>query len=324
MPPFGLPDKGVGVDNVQSMMFNTYWDLMQAGIRALDCVLNGGLVSAQGTPDMTVAVAKAGTLTNGVLKATAAGNGTITAADATNPRLDLVVINSAGAIAVRAGTPAANPKPPARTANDVVLASVFVPANDTAVNANQITDLRMIRDQGPLTIYKTTAAETTNNTAAAIHALNKAGSGVTIPNGLHTSGRQLRVKLGGNMLINSGTPTVTIAITYGGTTMFSDVSAALTASATRRGFDMEFIINSQANADQALTGRLDTGAIAGITAPTTGIGDIWAHTHTAGSFSGSSAQDADTADRVVTVQVTFSVANAANELVVESASVELL
>lgn len=321
---FTIPDKGVGADNVQSVMFNSYLDVIQAGIQGIDCVLSGGLVSAQGSPDMTVAVAKAGVLTNGVLKAVAAGNGTITAADSSNPRLDLVVINSAGAIAVRAGTPNANPKPPARTANDVVLAVVWVPANDTTINGNQITDLRILRTQGPITLYKTTAAEATNTTAAAIHALNKAGSGVVIPSGLFLSGKQLRVKVGGNMLINSGTPTVTITIAYGGTTLFSDVSAVTTASATRRGWDMEFNLNAQANNDQSCNGRLDTGAIAGITAPATGIGDIWAHTHTAGAFSGAAAVDSDAADRTLTVTVTFNVSNAANELVTEYASVELI
>lgn len=324
MPPFALPDKGVGADNNQSIMFNSYLDVLQAAIQGVDCVLSGGAVSAQGSPDMTVAVAKAGTLTNEVLKATAAGNGTITTADATNPRIDLVVINSSGSIAVRAGTPAAFPKAPARTANDVVLASVFVGANDTTINSNQITDLRFIRKVGPLVIFKTTAAETTNNTSSAIHALNKAGSGVVIPNGLFLSGRQLRVRLGGNMLINSGTPTVTFIISYGGTTMFSDVSATTTADADRRGWYCEFNLNAQANNDQSLNGFLDTAAVAGLTAPTTGIGDIWAHSHTAGSFSGSAAVDSDAADRTLAVTVTFNVANAANELVVEHASVELL
>lgn len=319
-----LPDKGVGADNVQSVMFNTYWDALLAGINGVDCVLSGGACSAQGTPDMTVAVAKAATLTAGVLKATAAGNATIGAADATNPRIDLVVINSSGSIATRAGTAAANPKPAARTANDVVLAAVWVPANDTAINANQIIDMRVLRQQGPITIYKTTAAETTNTTSAAIHALNKSGSGVVIPSGLFLSGKQLRVKAGGNMLINSGTPTVTFTIAYGGTTLFSDVSAATTASATRRGWDVEFILNAQANADQALNGRFDTGAIAGITAPATGTGDIWAHTHTAGAFSGGAAVDSDAADRTLSVTVTFSVSNVANELVTEYASVELV
>jgi hypothetical protein len=54
-----------------------------------------------------------------------------------------VVITSAGAIAVRAGTAATAPTPAARVANDVVLAVVYVPAADTAIQANKIVDLRV-------------------------------------------------------------------------------------------------------------------------------------------------------------------------------------
>ena len=69
-------------------------------------VVTGGAVTAQGTPDMTVAVAAGTVLINGLHYTISAGNGTITTADASNPRFDLITINTSGAVVVTAGTAA--------------------------------------------------------------------------------------------------------------------------------------------------------------------------------------------------------------------------
>lgn len=320
---FTIPDKGEGQSDIQSILFQEYLDVLAAGVSGVDCVLSGLACTAQGAPDMTVAVAKGAALSNGAMFAVAAANATITAAHATNPRIDLVVITSAGAIAVRAGTAAAAPKPPSRTANDVVLAVVFVPANDTTISAAQIVDMRVERKQGPICVYRQTTVRTVNNSAAAIELLN-AGSGVTIPSGLFLAGRVLRLRAGGNYLCNSGTPTVSIVIAYGGTTMFSDISAASTADADRSAWSINVDLIAQANNDQALAGTIDMGQIATKTAPTTGIGDAWGTTISNAPVSGSAAVDSNAANRVLSVQLTFSVANAANEVVVEGATLELL
>ena len=319
-----IPDKGEGQNDIQSILFQEYLEILVAGISGLDCVLSGGAVSAQGSPDMTVAVAKAGVLTNGVLKAVAAANATITTADATNPRIDLVVIDSTGAIAVRAGTAAAAPKPPARTANDVVLAAVYVPANDTTISSAQIVDMRMLRERGPICIYKTTVAETTNTTAAAIHALDKTNSGIVIPNGLLLSGRQLRVNLRGHFLCNSGTPTLRLAIAFGGTTLFDDITSATTADTDRLVWSVDFILTAQGNADQSLNGVTVINVLAAKTAPTTGRGDIVSNANLVGGINGDSAVDCDAGNRTLTVTWTMSVSNAANELTVETATVEII
>ena len=324
---FSLPDKGEGQNDIQSILFQEYLDILLAGIAGVDCVLSGGAVTAQGTPDMTVAVAKAATLTNSVMKATVAGNGTITTADATNPRLDLVVINSSGAIAVRAGTAAAAPKPPARTANDVVLAVVYVPANDTTIVAAQITDLRVAPPK-PTIIYRTTTTETTN-TAGTVELLNKANSGVTIPSGLFLTGKILRVRMGGNMLLNSGTGTTNaIAIRYGAVTMFSNVeTVAQAASTIRIAWFLDFDIAAQGNADQALSGvaSFNDFTITRV-APAAGIGQLFQNNSAfeqPPAFSGAGIADSDTADRLLSVLWTMT-SNAANEVVVKSATVELL
>ena len=106
-------------------------------------VLLGCAVTAQGSPDMTVAVAAGEINVAGVWAAVTAGNVTITAADATNPRLDLVVVNASGTKSATAGTPAASPVFPAVPASSLVLATVSVPANDTTIGASQITDTRL-------------------------------------------------------------------------------------------------------------------------------------------------------------------------------------
>lgn len=327
---FTIVDKGEGQNDIQSIFFQELLEVLVAGIDGQDCVLSGLACTPQGTPDLTVAVAKGAVLTNGLLKAVAAGNVTIGAADATNPRIDLIVINSSGTKAVRAGTAAAAPKPPARTANDVVIGMVYVPANDTTISADQITDLRVMRTRGPICIYKTVAAETTNTTAAAVEVLDKTNSGVSIPNGLFLSGKILRVLIHGNILFNSGTPTLTLAISYGGTVMFQDVTVASVADTDRRAWWLEFNIVAQANNDQALGGAihftpLDVTVAA---APTAGFGDM-AFANTSNrlgtvAFAGSAAVDSDAANRTLSVQMTMSVSNAANEIVVEGATVELI
>ncbi len=317
-----LPDKGEAVSPFQSVLFQEYLDALVEGISGKNCVLSG--LAVTGNANLAPSVAKGAVLSNGILYAVAANTVTIGAADATNPRIDLIVVTSAGALAVRAGTAAAFPKPPARTANDVIIAAVYVPATATSLATANCVDMRVMREQGPITIYKTTAAETTNTTAAAVHVLNKAGSGVVIPNGLFLAGKQLRVRLGGNMLLNSGTPTLTLVISYGGTVMFQDVSGAATADTDRLAWVLDFTINAKANNDQALVGVLECSPVAAKTAPTTGFGDIALTAAVGGPFAGAAAVDSDAADRTLAVTLTMSVSNAANEIVTEYASVELV
>jgi hypothetical protein len=106
-------------------------------------VVSGCAVSAQGSPDMTVAVASGVARVAGRSVTVAAGNVTITTADGTRPRLDLVVVNNAGTKSVTAGTAAAQPVFPSIPSDSVVLAAVLVPASDTTIASNQITDKRV-------------------------------------------------------------------------------------------------------------------------------------------------------------------------------------
>jgi hypothetical protein len=72
-----------------------------------------------------------------------AGNVTIAAADLNNPRFDLIAVDGAGAKSVMQGTPAPHAVFPTVLAHRAVLAAVYVPAADTAINSNQIIDKRI-------------------------------------------------------------------------------------------------------------------------------------------------------------------------------------
>lgn len=329
--PFTIPDQGEGDSNLQSIIWQEEWDVLLAGISGIDCVLSG--LAVTGGADMTPAVAKGAVLSNRTMFAVAAADVTISAADATNPRLDLIVVNNAGALAVRTGTPGAfvpgtsAPKPPARSANDVVIAIVYVPATDTAIATTQIIDKR-VSPSYPVCIYRQTAADTVNTTAAAIEALNRTNSGLTVPDGLFLNPRILRVRMGGNILQNSGVVAVAFAVRYGGTTMFNETGAASVADADRRAWFCEFDLIAQGTSDQSMVGQLQCSDLqTAMPTPTTGIGDVFSGaTVSEGptAMSGAAAVNSDTANRLLSVIWTLGTSNVSCELVTEYATVELL
>jgi hypothetical protein len=140
--PFTIPNESAAAFPAQARLFSS--DVAQLiAAYGRTGVRSGCGVTAQGTPDMTVAVGAGSIEVAGALVSVSSGNVTITAADATNPRIDLIVADSAGTKSAVAGTPAADPTMPALPANSVALAAVYVPANDTAINSNQITDKRI-------------------------------------------------------------------------------------------------------------------------------------------------------------------------------------
>lgn len=320
---FTIPDASEGDNDIQSVLYQGDIEVLLAGIQGVDCVLSG--LAMTGGTDMTLDVAKGAVLTNGVLKAVAAASVTVGAADATNPRIDYVVVTSSGSLAVRAGTAAAAPLPPALTANDVVIAQIYISANDTSIGQSQIKDRRVFRYQGPTLLYKTTTAETTNTTSSAVHILDKTNSGVSIPSGLMAAGKILRCRIGGDMLMNSGTPTVTLTISYGGTTLFADVtSTGFTADADRRAFLIQFDLAAASLTSQGLAGLYAFQGAAGQTAAATGEGDIGGTSEQVGPLFGSASVDSDAANRTLAVTLTMSVSNAADEIVVRTATLELL
>jgi hypothetical protein len=119
-------------------------------------------VTANGTPNMSVNVAAGKAVVDGTQSFAAQGsylvfndatwNLTIAAADATNPRRDLIVAqvrdaeyagaNNDWLLAVIQGTPAPSPVDPAVPANSLTLARVLVGAAVSSITTPNITDLR--------------------------------------------------------------------------------------------------------------------------------------------------------------------------------------
>lgn len=312
-----------GTPNLSVVIAQAKADANRIGMN--DFVLAGALVSPQGSPNMTLAVAKGAIMSNGALLAVTAGNVTIGAADSALSRIDVVVATSAGAKAVRAGTPAASPAIGGVQGGDVPLALVYVPPGTTSIGSSNMMDVRIVRSRGPLTIGQITTAVVKNNTNAQQLFID-----LVIPSGLLLTGKMVRVRCGGTMLLNSGTPTARLQIAYGGTIMFDDVTTAATASAVRVAWALDVMLIARSNTSQVLNGCLELGPVASSrTAPTVGVGDILTPTVLAGSpvsapLNGSAAVDSDAADRNFQLAWTMSVGNAADEIVMESATAEIM
>ncbi len=153
--PYAIPNAGTAPSNVdQAEPDATDIDILVAGWTNTG-VRSGCAVTAQGTPDVTVAVAAGVVVVAGVAVAVTGGNLTIAVGNATNPRKDLVVVDNAGTKSVVAGTAAAQPLQPAVPANSVVLATVYVPALNAVVTSSLISDRRVVLDTPSLVAANT-------------------------------------------------------------------------------------------------------------------------------------------------------------------------
>ena len=105
-------------------------------------IITGCAVTAQGAPNMTVAVAAGQIAVGGTAAVVTGGNVAITAADPTNARFDLICVDNTGAKTAVAGVPAVAPVFP-DPAGKVVIAAVRVPAGVASINAAKIVDKRV-------------------------------------------------------------------------------------------------------------------------------------------------------------------------------------
>ena len=128
----------------------------------MDGVMIGLAVTAQGTPSMVLDVSAGEChVDNEVYTETATTNVTIGTADTTYARFDLVCYDtSADAAAVVEGDAGTLPQPPDIPDGDLLLALINVPASDTTISNDQITDERVFVK--PIGIY-TTASDVLMN-----------------------------------------------------------------------------------------------------------------------------------------------------------------
>lgn len=177
MAGFTVPNLADAAFPALAGLYSTDFAIL-AGAYSGTGVLRGLDVTAQGSPNMTVAVAAGAALVDGAVAIVAAGNVTITTADGTNPRIDLITVNAAGTKAVVDGTAAAAPVPPALPAGRIGLAYVYVPASDGAINTNQIADKRVILMGGNLELDKVEFTVDDTTTAAS---KDISGGVITVP-----------------------------------------------------------------------------------------------------------------------------------------------
>lgn len=126
-------------------------------------VINGGEVTAEATNSQNVVVASFVVFTNSAYYVASSPTTISVGVGSANPRFDLIVVDSAGVVSVRTGTPsAANPTFPSLTANDVVLAAVYRSGSSgDTVSTADITDKRVFSSSNT-TWLKTTAPSGSN------------------------------------------------------------------------------------------------------------------------------------------------------------------
>jgi hypothetical protein len=109
-------------------------------------VVSGLTVTAQDVPDLTVKVTSGIIyMQNGDRFITPEAPGlVIFEADATNPRIDIIFVNSTGTLGYLQGTAAAKPEAPATPLGSQLLAEIAVAADATSIKTANITDKRKL------------------------------------------------------------------------------------------------------------------------------------------------------------------------------------
>lgn len=138
---FRVPNRADAAYLRQAGLYSSEFDTVAQAL-AGDVVISGLGVSAQGSPDMTVAVAAGMSRIAGYFAYKAGENVAIAAAHATLDRIDLIVIDWNGALSRVAGTAALRPVTPAIPANSLQLAQVYVAAAVTSITSGAIIDKR--------------------------------------------------------------------------------------------------------------------------------------------------------------------------------------
>lgn len=142
---FTVPNEAAATYAGQSLLDSTDLAILAAG-HAGFVVVSGGAATVTGAD--RVVTFPASSVRHGdaaALQAVSAGSVTIAAAHASLDRRDLVVVTTAGALAIRAGTPAVEPVKAVLVAGDVARPEVYVRAGSTVVTAGDLVDKGVVR-----------------------------------------------------------------------------------------------------------------------------------------------------------------------------------
>jgi hypothetical protein len=119
--------------------------LMQIKEKTSYGVVSGLTVTAQDEPDMTVNVSSGVIyMQDGKRFEVVADTMNVIEADADNPRIDIIFVNSTGTLGYLQGTAAAKPEAPATPLGSQLLAEIAVAADATSIKTANITDKRKL------------------------------------------------------------------------------------------------------------------------------------------------------------------------------------
>jgi len=321
---FTIPNAADAFNANQAEIDKVDFDILMLGMQGYSVISGLDIVQDTGS-NMNVKTNTAGTaLVAGVVrKLEAAVTATIGTADATNPRFDLICITNSDTLVVVAGTAAAEPVFPAIPANRTVLAAVYIPANDTEITTAQVTDKRFIvLGNHSLLLEKSGTTAGPNNSTAEVTLYS-----YVVKANLLGASRGLWCTIYGRFLLNSGTPTVTIRIKFGASTLYSEVTASLATDADEAAFEISFILQNTASNAQRLSGYAHLG---NRVAATTGFGDLTTLDGAAGNIgvsnpiSGVDGTLDTTSDQTLDITAQLNVANAADRFEKRQAILELL
>ncbi len=178
MPGFTIPNEPSADFADQAEPDSVDFEILAVGYGRRG-VISGCAVTAQPTPDMTVAVAAGTVEVDGKRVAVTAQNVTLPAAHATLPVFHLISVGSDGVAGATSGSADSNPQFPSLPSG-AVLAAVYVPAADTAIQSNQIVDKRVLLVAGrrlppmgyyPGRIYGAAIAGGTSSMSVALNTL---------------------------------------------------------------------------------------------------------------------------------------------------------
>lgn len=153
--------------NLQSNkpLYKIYMDAIDRGQRGTDGIAPGyGLPAAVGG-NLNVTIQPVTGVSNGVTRVISGVTTlTLNAADPSNPRIDIIYLDTTGAVVASAGTPLANnPLPNAVPTGAALIAVVNVAANQTALVVADVTDARSFLTSMSGTLAQRPAAATSPN-----------------------------------------------------------------------------------------------------------------------------------------------------------------
>ena len=112
-------------------------------------IVQGMELTESATPDLNASLAAGNYIINGTIYSKTSATVTFTNADATNPRWDLVSIDTSGTVTITEGTPASTATVPSLPSGECPIAIVYRPATDNTIR-EELIFLWRVKPSNPL------------------------------------------------------------------------------------------------------------------------------------------------------------------------------